>query len=389
MTILKKGKFEKLANVHQAHCVSIYLPTHRSGHEVIEDKDKVMLKNQLKEASEKLKAYGLDENEIKEYLSPIYKLQNDDSFWRHQSDGLALYLFGDKFEYMTLPVSFQEFVYVADHLYLKPLSAMLNEAERFFIMVLSLGDVKFFEGSSHSIVEVVMEGLIPQSLEEALTVGDDYEQKSLQYRSGQGEAGKAMFHGHGAGSGTEKKDETLKYFREINQGVMQMLHDEKVPLVLACVDYLAPIYKEANTYPYLFEDHISGNHSKTGMLTLHTSAIDLLGNYFDEDKKKQNEYYQNNVHKGLASYEEEKIIPAAISGLIDSLFIQRNKNLWGVYDAEKHSIKIDNEKKIDNACLLNKAAIETIRHGGKVYIMESDEMPEKNTLTNATFRYEV
>jgi hypothetical protein len=232
-----------------------------------------------------------------------------------------------------------------------------------------------------------MEGLVPQSLEEALTVGDDYEQKSLQFRSGQGEAGKAMYHGHGAGNQTEKKEETLKYFREISEGLMRMLHDEQAPLVLACVDYLEPIYREANTYPHLFSLHISGNHENTSMLSLHSAARDILNQHFEKDKTDRYEDYQDKVHQGLASYEEKKVIPAAMIGQVDTLFIRKNDHLWGLYDAENHKIKVEAQKKINNACLLNMAAIETIKNSGKVFLIENSEMPETGTLVNATFRY--
>ena len=390
MTLLKKEKFNSLANVHYPHCISMYLPTHRSGHEVIEDVDRITLKNLLKDVKKQLQSYGLQDREMNTYLKPVHDLLEDDTFWRHQSDGLALFLYGDEFEYFTLPISFDPFVYMADHLYLKPVVSLLDRSERFFIMALSLGNVKFYEGTPHSIVEVEMEGLIPRSLEEALTVGEDYEQKSLQFRTGQGEQGRgALFHGHGAGSQTEKKDETLRYFREINEGLMQMLHDEEAPLVLACVDYLEPIYREVNTYPPLFDRHISGNHEKTSMLSLHNAALDTLGQYFEKDKKERYEDYQEKVHQGLASYEERKVIPAAMIGQVDTLFIQKNEHLWGVYDAEKHKINIDNQKKIDNACLLNKAAVETIKNSGKVFLMENGEMPQEGTLINATFRYKV
>ena len=388
MALLKKEKFKKLADVHHAHCVSIFLPTHRSGHEVIEDVDRVMLKNQMREAKEQLQQYGLQEREIKDYMNPVQELLDDKNFWRHQSDGLAIFLYDDKCEYLTLPIAFNEYVYVSDHLYLKPLVPLLNASERFFVMALSLGNVKFYEGTAHSIVEVIMEGLVPQALEEAITVGQDFEQKSLQFRSGHNEAGEgAMYHGHGAGNQTEKKEETLKYFREINDGLMRMLHDEEAPLVLACVDYLAPIYQEANTYPHLYDQHISGNHDNTSMLALHGAARDLLKDYFAKDKKERYEDYQEKVHQGLASYEEQKIVPAAIVGQVDTLFIQKDAHLWGLYHAEKHKIEVSDQKKIDNACLLNKAAVETIKNSGKVYLMESEKMPEEGTLANATFRY--
>ncbi|MEZ4690264.1 MAG: hypothetical protein R3A12_08795 [Ignavibacteria bacterium] len=41
---------------------------------------------------------------------------------------------------------------------------------------------------------------------------------------------------------SEYKEELIRYFRSMNQGLMTMLHDsQKPPLVLCCLDYYYPI----------------------------------------------------------------------------------------------------------------------------------------------------
>ncbi len=390
MKLLKKNKFGDLAQVHNAHCVSLYMPTHRAGQEVVEEQDSVTLKNLLKETKKQLAEYGLQQNKIQEYLEPAQKLVGDEDFWRHQSDGLSMFLYGDKFEYMTVPLNFDEKVYLGDHLFLKPLIPLLNNDERFFILVLSLGHVRFFEGTMHSIVEVEVEGLVPQGIQESIRVGTDVEQKSLQFRSGQTATGEgAIYHGHGEGSNSEKKEETLKYFREIDAGIMKMLNGENAPMLLACVDYLKPLYEEANNYKNLFTTNISGNHDKTKMIRLHELAVKALQNHFLSKTDEEKARFQNLMNQGLSSYQTEEIITAALAGRIETLFVQKSKNLWGIFNKEKNQVMVQKEKTIANTCLLNLASTATIQNGGKVHLMPDEDMPEKDTLLNAIYRYNI
>ena len=70
--------------------------------------------------------------------------------------------------------------------------------------------------------------------------------------------GSVTFHGAGSGSASAK-DDLLRYFRLVEDGLTEFLKGDRVPLVLAGVEYLLPIYKEANTYPNLIDMVIKGN----------------------------------------------------------------------------------------------------------------------------------
>ena len=100
---------------------------------------------------------------------------------------------------------------------------------------------------------------VPKSLAEALQF-DDPEQQ-LQFHTGapRGDGRQtAVFHGQG-GAKENAKDDILEYFRQIDQGLHPVLRDERAPLVLAGVDYLHPIYRQANTYPHLLDQGLTGN----------------------------------------------------------------------------------------------------------------------------------
>ncbi|MEX2335843.1 MAG: hypothetical protein WD555_01060 [Fulvivirga sp.] len=389
MNIFKKSQFLKLAEVQDKHCVSIYIPTHKVNTPDNHYKDHTRLKNQLKEAVNQLSGFGLSDERAKEYLKSGYALLEREEFWANLSDGLVVFIHDDILEYYTLPVKFEEYTYVSNHFYLKPLVSFLHGEGRHFIMALSLGKVRFFEATKNTIVEVVTEGLIPEALEEE--VGTDYEQRSLQYRSGQGEGGKSggMFHAHGAGNESEKKEEALKFFRAVDSGLMEMLHDENAPLVIACVDYLFPIYKEINTYHYLEKDHISGNHDRTNITLLKERAWEIVKDKFESERAEAESKYQLRLSNGKAAFNVEEVIPAAIIGQAESLFLKRGEHVWGTYDPNNNKVHIDDMHRMSNADLLNKAAVETVKQGGAVYEMDDAEMPDNTSPANAIFRFQM
>ena len=388
MDIFKKSQFLKLAEISAPHCVSLYIPSHRVSTSENTYKDQTRFKNRLKDAATQLSDFGLSDEEVKNTLKPGYELLANDSIWNYLSDGLAVFIHDDQLQYYTLPQSFEEFTYVANHLYLKPLVEFLHGESRHFIMALSLGDAKFYEATRNTITPVTVEGLIPQSLEEE--VGMQLEEASLQFRSGHGETGESgMYHGHGMGSQTEKKEEALKYFRGINKGLMEMIHDERVPMVVACVDYLYPIYKEANTYKPLHDAHISGNHENTDIIKLKEMAWEVVKDQFDSEINEAEGKYQLLLSRGKAAYNVDEVISGAIIGQAETLFIKRGEQVWGTYDIDKNKVKIDEKHTLGNADLLNKAAVETIRKGGEVFFLNEDQMPDPNSPANAIFRYQM
>jgi hypothetical protein len=86
MTLIARKEIEELAKIHDAFCVSIFIPTHRAGQESLNGKDSLELKNQIKEVSVNLEKQKLNTHDADRLLQPLYELLEDGSFWRHQSD---------------------------------------------------------------------------------------------------------------------------------------------------------------------------------------------------------------------------------------------------------------------------------------------------------------
>ena len=384
MQLQNKEHFKKLARMHDPHCISIFIPTHRAGMEVNEEVDRSNLKNQIKKVKKELELYQLKGSEIDQLTAPMEELLDDFRFWKHQSDGLAIFRSKDHFEYEPVPVFFDEMVYVADHFYLKPLLPLINEEGSFYLLYLDLKGCKLYEGYSHTIEELDTTEELPKNFLDV--VGHDYEQKNLQFRSGQAAESHTMYHGQGEGKDDEL-EEVLKYLRAVNEGVWKFLHDKKKPLVLAGVEYLVSHFRKINDYNHQFDEAIYGNMEETDPVLLHEKAMLLLEDHFKRQKLQKKEEFELALSRKKASYKEEEIVPAAVNGRIDTLFIQNRETLWGVFDKKNNTIILDEEKKPENSDLLNLAAVETVLNGGAAYLTDQDEMPESTSKLNAILRY--
>lgn len=382
-TIIKKD-IERLSKFHSSNSISIYIPTHRSGKDVIEKLDTKVLKNELKLVKNKLQQNELNVNQIESFVAPIQELLEDSGFWRKQTDGLAIFLGKDFFETYKLPIHFEPFNYVGSSFYLKQLMPIFVGDGTFYFMVLQLEDVKLYKMTRESITEVNINHLIPHRLEES--VGYDYEEKGLQFRSQNMSYGSVTYHGHSE-SDHDHKDEILRYFREINKGLMTLLENENSPMLVASQDYLFSIYKGVNTYKYLLENNVTCDSEETDKFLLHEKAWKIMGPIFDKERIEKIDRFKQFDSTERTSSDINDILPAAFQGKIDTLFVEKGKDIFGIYDEIKHKVEMRENPEITHVSLLNMAAIKTFLQGGKVYLMDRDDMPNPYSKVNALYRF--
>lgn len=375
---------KSLTGMQLSSCVSIFIPTHRSGFNNNKI-DNLTFKNAIGKARIELEKSGMIPNESHGFLQPAYELLEDDNFWSQLSDGLAVFISRDRFEYYELPISFNTFVYVGQSFYLRPLLPMFAGDGRFFLLALSQNKVRFFEGSRYSITPVKIRDVVPMNMEEAL-IFEDHE-ANLQGRTDQVKYGSTLYHGHGLNE-EDKKVQIEKYFRSIDNGLMEFLYDENAPMLIAAVDYLVPIYREVTNYPNVMDFHLKGNPDDDSPLLLHEKSWTLMRPYFAERQQKAVELFEQAKSFSTGSTSIEDVVPAAINGRIDTLFVNKDQyNVWGFYDMAENKVALQSERKRYSSCMLDKAAVQTFLKGGTVYNVPADQMPDDSTPVNAIFRY--
>lgn len=359
-------------------CVSIFMPTHKVTPLVQEDG--IRFKNLLREAEDKLKAVNADLS-----LEPAVRLMDDRAFWHHQSDGLAVFVGRDLFRPYRLPITLDELVVVSDRFHVKPALPLLAGDGRFYVLALSQNQARLLQCTRYGVNEVNLDD-VPTSLEEALKF--DEQEKQLQFHTGTPPGpGKraAMFHGQGIGH-DDAKDRILRYFQELDKGLQRILRGQRAPMVIAAVDYLLPIFKQASSYPYILDQIISGNPEEISVEELHSKANEIVVPRFEREIHDEIELYMELVDTDRASTNVEEVVKAASHGRINVLFVPVGTQRWGIFDATSDEVKFLSEEDEGGYDLLDYAAAQTVLNSGTVYALRREQMPEE-ALVAAVFRY--
>ncbi len=367
-------------------CTSIYMPTHRTGAESRQDPTR--LKNLLREAEKHLVDRGLRTTQVREMLGPAESLVRDDLFWLHQSDSLAVFIAEGFFSYYRLPLVIDELSLTTDgYFHLKPLLPIFTNGQ-YYVLALSMKHVRLLQATRFSVTEVKLEDDVPLSLEEALKYDDPERQTQFHTPQPVGYRGAeqaAAFHGHGVGI-DDRKPDIMRFFTLVDAGVRQRLKDEKAPLILACVDYLYPLYAKVNDYPGLLERWVPGNPDGIGTPELQKRSWPLVETHFQQARQWAMERYWDLAGTGRTSTDLAEIVIAAHGGRIDELFVALEVERWGTYDPDTASVEVHGEAMPVHRDLLDLAAIQTILHNGSVYAVSGAGMPDKSDMV-AIFRY--
>jgi hypothetical protein len=378
MKILSREELGTFVRSHGAPAVSIYMPTHRTGDT---EQDSIRLKNLLRETEAQLVDYGLRVPDVRSLLEPVQRLLPDSHFWQYQGDGLAIFLSPDMFRHYELPCSFPELVVVAEHFHVKPLVPMFSEDGVFYVLAVSQNQVKLLQCTRFHVQEVTPEN-VPSNLAEALKY--DQPEKQHQFHT-TGPGGVTISHGHGVSKDYDKVS-ILRYFQQVDRGLDEVLKEEHVPLIIAAVDYLHPIYREANKYGHLLEQGIQGNPDGLSEKALQEEAWSIVQPYFDRGRKEALERYHEAVAKGLATNDVKQAVLAAYDGRVSTLFVATGVQEWGQFDPESRKIQLYKERRPGMEDLLDSTAVHTLTKGGTVYAVSPEQVPGETAIA-AIFRY--
>jgi hypothetical protein len=197
----------------------------------------------------------------------------------------------------------------------------------------------------------------------------------------------AAFHGHGGGTDdAEHKKGIVRYLRKVDEGIRELLKGEHAPLVFAGVDYLFPLYKEANTYPDLMQDPLPGNPDDLPPADLHGKAWNLVRPHFAREQEEAAQQFARWAGTGRTADNVRDALTAAHHGRVEVLFVPLGKRSWGIFDEEVDAVVVHGSREPGDEDLLDRAALETMLNGGTVYAVKQETMPADLPVA-AVFRY--
>ena len=373
MDLFTRADLRALLAGHEGPCVLFYMPAQPG----VLKESRIRFKDLLGPAERHLVEYGLRAPEARDLLAPLHALLDDDFFWLEQAGGLAVFQARNFLRMYRLPWAFREESKVGGLFLVEPLLPLLYGDGRFYVLAFSKNGVRLFQGTRFTASPVAVKGM-PKDLAEILAL--DKEEVFTAHRYPTAAAGGAWgFHGHEAGT-DDRKDDLLRYFQRIDRALHAVLREERAPLVLAAVEYLQPIYRQASTYPHLLEQGIEGSPDRLDAKELHDRAWALVGPHFQENVRKAVALYPQAAAAGKATADVNEIIPAAYHGQFEILFVAPDEHPWGTLDPDRDAVTLHEAPQPGDEDLANFAAIHTLAHGATVYALPAQDMPAESPL---------
>ncbi|HSM75681.1 MAG TPA: hypothetical protein VK852_13635 [Desulfobacterales bacterium] len=387
MNVFNMGDLKRLMETEEALCLSMYMPAEPET--PIGDAPRIRFKNLLQRAEKEIAAAGVKNHKAwQETLEKGHGLLQNDHFWWYPSPGLAAFGAPGVFDCYRLPLSFPEQFTPAGRFHIKPLLPLFMIDGRFYVLALSQNEVRLFDCTRHEVMPVAL-GEVSRGMAEWLQY--DTKHYQLQFHTGAAPDGgrhrPAMYHGHGVGT-DDNKDEIRRYFREVDRALKEIVGaDQAPPLVVAGVDYLMPLFQESSGYSRLMPQAVSGNPESMTAEALHRAAWEIVRPEMERSEQQDRRRYRELAGKGYTAAGVRAVLPAAAHGKIDTLFVALRQRAPGAFDRKRNAVTLFGPEAAQGEDLLDLAAVEVLRHGGRVHAVPRERMPEAEAAVAAILRY--
>jgi hypothetical protein len=362
-----KNDLDILLRHENTPCISIYIPTCRSGKESLQNEIR------FKNAIEKVKPLVPSIE-----LGPAMALLDSGNagFWQYQKDGFSLFMSPELTRAFRLSMDMPEVAVAADQFHLKPVLPLVAYDTTFFILALSQNECRLYKCTRQHYEEITSKNL-PDSLSQALRF--DLQEKQLQFhtasQTSQAPGRKAVtFHGQGVAD-DEDKDRILRYFQIINKALTTFLGPRTDLLVLAGVDYLHAMYRSANTYPHLVKEGITGNPENLTAQDLQKAAWEIVAPHTRKDLNQALSSYQDLKGTGKTANDLAQILQQASTGQVKHLIVALDVDQWGRFSWNDGPV-FHSKKQAQDQDLLNVAACHALRNGASVFPVPLEQMPD-------------
>lgn len=384
MELLTKELIQELLAVNRAPCLSLYMPTHHTHPENLQDS--ILFKNLVQQMEESL-MQKYSAVEVQKYLEPFEALADDDKIWNQTFEGLAVFSAKGIFKIVRLHKSVEELAMVADSFHTKPLRQYLQSVDNYHVLCLTLHDISLFEGNRHSLTEVELTADIPKTITEAL--GDELTDKHSTVASYGGSGGESspMHHGQG-GIKEETEKDAERFFHVVADAIYE--HYSKPsgwPLILAALPEHHSLFQKLNKNPLLLSKGISINPSSVSPDELANMAWEIMEPEYNLKLDSLVARFEQARANGKGSDDYKEVAVAAVEGRVDTLIIEADRiiavrvtNLVTGNTQKKDLIN----PRVDD--LLDDMGELVMKMGGQVMVLPADKMPSETGLA-AIFRY--
>ncbi len=238
---------------------------------------------------------------------------------------------------------------------LRPLLALASKHLEFYILALELNDTRIFKCTDQSCeaarfpknAGTEAAGFVPGASQSSLRAEPVHDRDHPETHLG-------------------------RFYREVDRDVNALLKDGYPPLVVVGVEHEVALFHRLTTYPACVKPGIHGLPGRLGQEEMYRRSLELVQSVTTGPARRALEKFDKEIGTGHASTDAQEIARAASAGRVEHLFLLENGAVPGSVDG--------------GADLLNRAAVETLRHGGDVQTLPESNMPSGIPMC-AIFRY--
>jgi len=267
-------EIEDLQSFRKPHSLSIYAPYIAPNSS--DNPNRIQIKNLLKEARQLLLTENLDQREINEILQPAEDLIETADFRYSFEHSLAMFIQPGFFWSYDLPNELMApSISLGKEFVVRPILNLIEDNESYYLLILSHNGVQLLEGDYYNIEKVKFQKF-PTTLKRELNI-DEYPKGRQPHTVAPAITGKGSEKFHGQYNKTQvDKNMLIEFFRRIDRKLHKILRNSKIPLIIAGVDYLLPLYRRVNTYPHILADEIRGSLEHDPLDSIRTNVYQLL-----------------------------------------------------------------------------------------------------------------
>ncbi|MFC7702713.1 hypothetical protein ACFQXB_00710 [Plastorhodobacter daqingensis] len=362
-------ELQNLVSSRHEASVSIYLHTTPETQNI--ETSRLRLGHMLKEAEEQLEAAGTPKRTIWPIAEQVNDLLDDDGFWSHQANSLAVLVTPDRIRTFRLPNRLPELVQVSDRFHLKPLIRAVSVPQHAFVLALAENEVRLIEVTGDLPAETVRVPDMPK------TAADANHTASVNSRSASGRI-----------HASEGQKILLRNFcRQIDAALRPILSGRTEPLILAAAEPLKSIFRSVSSYPHLSEGMIETSPVNETPSALAEAARPILDRLHQDTIRHFHDLFAARQSEGRAITDISDAARAATFGAIDTLLVDIDDVVAGTVD-EAGAVTFDAEDNATNYGVVDEIAGRVLASGGRVLGVRRADIPQDAALA-AVLRYAV
>ena len=363
-------------------CLSLYQPTHRSHPD--KRQDPIRFRNLIRTLEESLRAKYAS-RDVRPLLQPFQALADDETFWDHTLDGLAVLGAPGMFRVYRLQRPVAELAVVADSFHVKPLMRILQSADRFHVLGLNRQAIRLFEGNRDVLDEIEPSPAVQRMIAEALEV-DRKEPHMEVWSLGPGSSGEGVRHGSGSRA-DEMDSATERFFRTADRAILEHYsRPSRQPLLLAALPEYHGHFRRISHNPFLLADGIDIHPDAVPIEALRDRAWRAIEPHYLARLSGRVEMFGVARSRELGFDDLAQVANGAAAGRVATLLLEADRRAPGRIDTATGRIEFDDLANPEVDDLLDDVGELVMKNGGQVVIVPAERMPTRTGLAGI-YRY--